>query len=158
MNKFTISNLPDTNEEKPVLYRVYFSNMYYLHKSKTLKEGLDRFLDDIFRGIRGMKYPEAYLNVVAHCLKYPAMHKVVVEVVLNADPDKILRKEASLYQAMKSDKLSLNNLKIEPYVPEWMIKQSLGKRCDKNACIKSGSINNRKQSFRFCPLCGRLNK
>lgn len=158
MNKFTTNQLPETKEEKPVLYRVFFSNMYYLHKSKTLKDGLDRFLDDVFRGIRGMKYPESYSEVVKYCLKYPAMHKIMVEVVLNSEPDKVLRKETAMYKAMKNDPLTLNRLDIEPYKPEWMIKQSLGKRCDKDACIKAGTIGNKKQSFKFCPNCGRLNK
>lgn len=158
MNKFTITELPETKEDKPVLYRVYLSDKYYLHKSKTLKEGVDRFLDDVFRGIRGKSCPESYSEVVKYCLKYPAMHKVTVEVVLNAEPDKVLRKETVLYRTMRTDPRTLNRLDLEPYKPEWMIKQSLGKRCDKDACIKAGDVNKKKLSFKFCPNCGRLNK
>ena len=158
MNKFSVSELPVTDTQKPVLYKIFFSDRYYLHKGKTLKESIDRFLDDIFRGMRGKSCPKSYSEVVSYCLKYPAMHKVSVEIVLNAEPDKILRKEATLYKSMKADPQSLNNTDEEPYKPEWMIKQSLGKRCDKDACIKAGVVNNKKQLFKFCPNCGRLNK
>lgn len=158
MNKFTTAPLPPVNDEKPVLYKVFFSNMYYLHKSKTLKEGVDRFLDDIFRGIRGKVSPESYSEVVKYCLKYPAIHRVSVELVLNADPDKILKKELAMRKSMKNDPCSLNRLDLEPYKPEWMIKQALQKRCDNDSCIKSGVVSGKKQSFRFCPNCGRLNK
>lgn len=158
MTKFTIGLFPETDTTKPVLYKVGFSDRYYLHKSKTLKEGVDRFLDDVFRGMRGKSCPESYSEVVKYCLKYPAIHKVSIEVVLNNEPDKILRKETALYKSMRLDPRSLNRLDIEPYKPEWMVKQTLGKRCDKDACMKSVTLNGRKQSFKFCPNCGRLNK
>ena len=159
MNKFSISELPKTDAEKPVLYKVYFSDRYYLHKGKVLSDSLNRFLDDVFRGARGKKYPDAYSEVVKHCIKYPSMYKVSVELVLNSEPDKLLKKETVLYKAMKNDDLSLNRLDIAPYKPEWMLKQSLGKRCDTEACITSGIITGKKKtSFQFCPRCGRLNK
>lgn len=158
MTKFTLGALPPTDTTKPVLYKVGFSDKYYLHKSKTLKEGVERFLDDVFRGMRGKSCPESYSEVVKYCLKYPAIHKVSIEVILNSEPDKILRKEAALYKSMRLDQKSLNRLDLEPYKPEWMIKQALGKRCDNGACMKSGIIGTKKQLFKFCPNCGRLNK
>ncbi len=156
MNKFIISELPETDAAKPVLYKVHFSNRYYIHKGKTLKDSLDRLLDDVFRGMRGKKCSELYSNIVAHCLKYPSMHKVSVEVLLNADPAKILRKETALYKSMKGDISSLNRLDLEPYKPEWMVKQSLQERCEQ--CIPNGIVDGKKRTFKFCPNCGRLNK
>ena len=158
MNKFSIGELPETDKDKPVLYKVFFSDKYYLHKGKLLAESLTRFLDDVFRGTRGKGCLESYSEVVKHCQKYPSMYKVTVELVLNAEPDKVLKKETALYKAMKNDDSSLNRLDLEPYKPEWMLKQSLGKKCDNKACIKSGIIAGKTKSFRFCPNCGRLNK
>jgi len=158
MNKFSIGELPETDNDKPVLYKVYFSDKYYLHKGKLLADSLTRFLDDVFRGIRGKKYPESYSEVVKHCLKYPSMYKVTVEVVFNGEPGKLLKKESALYKTMKTDANCLLLPQSEPYKPEWMLKQSLGQRCEKEACIKSGAIEGKKKLFKFCPNCGRLNK
>lgn len=158
MNKFSIESIPIADNSKPVLYKIYLGNRYYLHKGKTLQESAERFLEDVFRGMRGKSCPESYSNAVEYCNLHPQIYKAVLELVLNADPDKILRKETALYKSMKNDDESLNRLDIEPYKPEWMLKQAIGKRCDKEACIKSGIIEGKGKSFRFCPNCGRLNK
>ena len=158
MNKFTITDLPEVNEEKPVLYKVYFGSNYYVHKGKKLKESLDRLLDDVFRGMRGKKSPKDYDKIVKLCLKYPAINKVSVQKLFNGDPLALLKKESTVLKFLYKDPLCLNDPETPPYKPEWMIKQTLGKRCDKDECIKSGMVNNKKQSFKFCPNCGRLNK
>jgi hypothetical protein len=154
MHKFIIQDVPKTDPENPVLYKVQFGNMYYLHKGKLLFDSIEKFLDDVFRGMRGKKCSESYSKVVEHCRKYPALHKVSIEIVLNGEPEKILKKEAQLYKTMAKDKLSLNRTDIEPYKPEWMIKSSLQKRC--GDCIQSGIIDDKKMLFKFCPVCGRL--
>ena len=165
MHKFkVIKNDPPKgyDPEKPVLYKLYFGDKYFLHKGKKLDDSIERLLDDIFRGMRSgkgdkvFKVNEAYSEVVAHCNRNPSLYKVVCEVVLNADPDKILRKEDSLYRQMKSDPQAFNITSIPPYKPEWMVKQSLQKRCEN--CITTGFINDKKAKFKFCPNCGRLNK
>jgi hypothetical protein len=141
-----------------VLYKVTFGNSgkYYLHKGKKLDESVDRFLDDVYRGMRGKGCPDTYSKVVDFCKKYPAIHKVGIEIVSNAPPDTILKKEAALYKSMKKDEDSLNRLDIAPYKPEWMIREALQKRCEN--CLKSGVIGKKKTAFKFCPNCGRLNK
>jgi hypothetical protein len=157
MNKFFYSDYPVTDETKPVLFKVFFGNKYYyLHKGKKLKESTDRFLDDIYRGMRGKICPEYYSEVVKYCNKHPQVYKVTIEVVLNDEPDKILRKETALYKSMRKDPEALNRLDIEPYKPEWMLRDSYQKRCEN--CIKSGVIGSKKISFKFCPNCGRINK
>lgn len=159
MTKFTVQDYPEVKDEsKPVLYKVWFGNNYYIHKGKKLKESVDRFLEDVFRGMRNKSCPPQYSEVVKHCLKYPAIHKVMVELISNAEPDTIFKKESALYKAAKNDEFSLINSEIEPYKPEWMIKQALQKRCDNDACITSGVVNKKKLQFKFCPNCGRLNK
>lgn len=155
MNKFIVTEYPATDETKPVLYKVYFANRSYLHKGKKLRESVDRFLDDVDRGIRGMKYPDSYSEVVKYCQQYPQVHKVMVEVVLNAEPAKLLRKETAMYKAIKNDPETLNRLDIEPYKPEWMLKEVFQKRCD--PCLKTGVVSGKKIAFRFCPNCGHIN-
>lgn len=156
MHKFTIGNLPETDETQPVLYKLFFGKMYYLHKGKTLNESADKLLDDVFRGIRKKKCPEAYSKIVDYCLQYPATTVVKLEVIFNGDPAKLLKKEESLYKSMKNDDFSLNRLDIAPYKPEWMLKAAFQERCQD--CLKSGIVNGKKTSFKFCPHCGRLNK
>lgn len=158
MNKFQITNIPDTNEDQPVLFRLLIGNngKYYLHKGKKLQESAERVLDDVFRGLRGKKCPEEYSEVIKYCQKFPAIHKIGIEVVFNGDPEKLLKKEDALYKAMKNDDLSLNRLDLPPYKPEWMLKQALQKRCEN--CLKSGIVDGKKITFKFCPNCGRLNK
>jgi len=156
MTKFILSDFPPTDETKPVLYKIELGNRYYLHKGKTLRESAERFLEDIFRGMRGKSCPEAYSKVVEYCKLYPQVYRSNIEVVLNDDADKILKKEASLYKSMKNNFESLNRTDLEPYKPEWMIKQSLQKRCENP--ITEGIVNGKKIKFKFCPNCGRLNK
>lgn len=161
MNKFTITELPETNEENPVLYKIYFGSNYYIHKGKKLKESLDRMLDDVFRGTRGKVCPKQYHEIVSLCRKYPSLHKVSVDVLLNSEPDKIIKKEAALLKSAYKDTMCLNDPKEPPYIPEWMMKETLGKRCDKSDCIKSGFFTlaiKLPVKFKFCPNCGRLNK
>jgi hypothetical protein len=166
MNKFTITEVPKTDETKPVLYKVLIGNMYYLHKGKKLEDSANKFLDDVYRGMRGLKFPPAYQRVVDYCNKYPAIHKVGLDVVLNAEPGKVLRREDAMYKVIGSDPESLNDPAIEPYKPEWMLKEVFQGKCDK--CITSGFIHPdpqsknpcyaKKQAFKFCPNCGRLNR
>lgn len=159
MNKFVIAEILNTEVievSHPVLYKIHIGTRYYLHKGKTLNESVDKLLDDVFRGMRGKKYPEQYKNLVEYCNKYPAIHKVVVELVFNGLPDKLLKMEAKLYKEMANDELTLNRLDIPPYKPEWMIKESMQSRCEN--CIKIGIASNKKMKFKFCPSCGRLNK
>lgn len=160
MNKFIVSILPTKkpiNEDLPVLYKVNIGNgKYYLHKSKKLIEGAERLMDDVYRGMRSKGCPEAYSEVVKYCNQYPAIHKVSVELVLNAEPGKVLKMETKLYKSMLRDSNSLNRIDLEPYKPEWMIKQALQSRCEQ--CLPDGIVNGKKLKFRFCPNCGRLNK
>lgn len=158
MNKFIITSIPDIDNEKPVLYKVFIGTKgaYYLHKGKKLKESVDRFLDDVYRGMRSKGCPEFYSKVVEYCNKFPAIHQVSVEVIYSGEPSAVLKKEAALYKTMKKDSLSLNRLDIEPYKPEWMLRDTFQKRCEN--CIKSGIVNAKKITFKFCPNCGRLNK
>jgi hypothetical protein len=159
MNKFIIAEMPkedEINQNNPVLYRIHIGTRYYLHKGKILKDSVNKLLDDIFRGIRGKIYDERYSLLVEYCAKYPAIHKVVVELISNDVPAKILKLESSMYKTMKTDELALNRLDIAPYKPEWMIKQSLQARC--NECIGKGIINGKSAKFKFCPNCGRINK
>jgi hypothetical protein len=154
MHKFSV-DYPEYNPEKPVLYKIILGKKYFIHKGKDLKASTEKFLDDVFRGMRNKGCPDAYKNVVHYCNTNTALYKVSVEIILNADPDKILRKEDQLYKNI-DEEVCLNNPEVPPYRPEWMIKQSLQKRCE--TCITTGSINNKKTKFKFCPHCGRLNK
>ena len=158
MNKFIITSIPEYSDEKPVLYNIYIGSKgaYYLHKGKKLKESVDRFLDDVYRGMRNKSCPEYYSKVVDYCNKFPAIHQVSVEVVYNGEPAKLLKKEDALYKTMKRDDLSLNRLDIAPYKPEWMLKDAFQKRCEN--CLKIGLIDGVRIAFKFCPLCGRLIK
>lgn len=161
MNKFIISEMDGIEKidpSNPVLYYVFFGDKgkYYLHKSKTIKEGCDKFLDDVFRGIRGKNFPEMYSNVVDYCKKFPSLYKVSVKVEANLDPDKLLKYEAKLYKLMKNDSNSLNNLVVGQFKPEWMLRHALAEKCV--TCLKSGIIAGKKESFNFCPKCGRANK
>lgn len=156
MNKFQIISIPDTDPEQPVLYKLLIGTKYYLHKGKILKDSAERFLDDVFRGMRNKKCPEEYSNVVEYCLKFPSIHRIALEVVLNGPPAKILAKEKALYKKIVKDRESLNRADIAPYTPEWMIRQTMQERCEK--CIPSGVVAGKKVVFKFCPNCGRLNK
>lgn len=153
MNKYTIAEVPEANIDAPVLYRIHIGSKYYLHKGKTLKESLDLFLDNCFRGLRGKSYNPAYINFIDYCRRYPALHKVEAEVVFNGAPDKLLALETKMYKTMKNDEATLNNLEIKPYQPEWMLKEKFQKRCDE--CIKVGFIDGKAQKFNFCPMCGK---
>lgn len=161
MNKFTIAEMPKEEKEAinidlPVLYRVHIGSMYYLHKGKSLEESLSKLLDDVFRGVRDLKCSEAYSKFVQYCKRYPALHRVQVEVVLNAEAAKVLAAEDKQYKLMKNDEASLNRLDIAPYKPEWMLKEKFQARCEE--CIKNGIVNGKKIKFRFCPNCGKVIK
>ena len=164
MNKFTIAERADTkeyDESLPVLYKIHIGNKFYLHKGKNLSESLNRLLDDVFRGIRGKQCPPEYLNFVSYCKKYPAVHRVMPEIVLNAPPAKILALEDKMWKQMKNDESCLNALDIAPYKPEWMLREVMQKRCneDDGGCLHAlrGS-DDKMHKFKFCPNCGRLNK
>jgi hypothetical protein len=171
MNKFTVvvkKFAVELDENKPVLYKVYIGSCYYLHKGKKLKESYNKLLDDIFRGIREIgkrnidktdvkqKYDERYSNIINYCIKYPAIHKVYIEVISNDIPSKLLKLEDKLYKEMEHDELSLNRTDLGAYKPEWMLKQVYQERC--NECVKNGVVGTKKTKFKFCPMCGRLNK
>lgn len=158
MNKFTVTNRNDckADDTKPSLYVISIGKKNYLHKSKTLWDGVDKFLDDVFRGMRGKSCPEFYSNVVDYCNEYPAINKVSVQIILNDAPDKILKKEAALLKSAKNDITSLNRTDLPQLKPEWMLKATFQKRCDN--CISSGVVSGKKISFKFCPNCGRINK
>lgn len=152
MNKFLVAEYPATDETKPVLYKVFFANNYYLHKGKKLRESVDRFLDDVWRGMRGKSFPAQYSEVILHCNAHPSLYKVTIDVVLNDTPARILKKEEELYETFKKDKLDLHVPDMPPYKPEWMLKEMYQKRCD--PCIKSAIVDGKKMKFRFCPRCG----
>lgn len=158
MNKFIITNIPDTDETNPVLYKLIFGNSgkYYLHKGKKLKESADRFLDDVYRGMRNKGCPDFYSRVVDYCNQYPQIHKVGIEIVYNGPPAHLLKKETALYKKFAKDDSCLNRADLEPYKPEWMIRDTLQKRCEN--CLKNGIVGGKKTVFKFCPNCGRLNK
>jgi len=162
MNKFTIAEsskdqIEGLNNELPVLYKILIGNRYFLHKGKTLNESLKRFLDDVFRGIRGLKScPKEYANVVAYCKKYPAINKVSVSVVLNDNPENVLKMEEAMYKVIADDPESLNDPEIKPYKPEWMLRDVVNERCEN--CLTVGIVDGKKTKFNFCPICGRVNK
>lgn len=156
MTKFIVSTYPESNEEMPVLFDIIFAGRYYLHKGKKLKESADRFLEDVFRGMRGKSCPEQYKNVVDFCKKYPAIYQVQINLVINDTAPNILRKEKSILKKRAKDENSLNRSDLEPYTPEWMLRQSLQERCENP--VTEGTVNGKKLKFKFCPNCGRLNK
>jgi hypothetical protein len=156
MTKFIISSLPESNEELPVLYFIIFGGRPYLHKGKKLKESADKLLEDVFRGMRGKSCPPQYQKIVDFCKKYPAIYQVQIKIVANDTAPKILKKEKSLLKIVYKDSNSLNRADLEPYTPEWMLKQTLQERCSNP--ITEGTVNGKKLKFKFCPNCGRLNK
>lgn len=164
MNKFTIAkvlNAETIDTTKPVLYKIHMGTKYYLHKGKDLHDSAIQFLDNVFRGMRGKTSLPAYANVVAYCKQFPAIYSVVLEVVANKDPDKILALEDKMYKSMAKDSLTLNDLSIPPYKPEWMLKSTYQARCTE--CIThilygAKGEKMKKMVFKFCPNCGRLNK
>ena len=158
MNKFTVTEDLGgkiIDENLPVLYNVYFGDkgFYYLHKSKDFKKGYTHFLDDIFRGVRKLNYPDYYKNVVEFCNKYPSLYKVRVELLANEEPGKLLKTEASLLKKISKDSFSLNNFELGQLKPEWMLRHTFKDKCE--ICPKTGIISNKKTSFNFCPVCGR---
>lgn len=159
MNKFSITQYPEVKDDtKPVLYKVYFANRYYVHKGKKLRDSVDRFLDDVDRGMRGKSCPPDYIHVVEYCKKHPQVYKVAVEVLLNDVPAKILKLENKLFKGFKNDPDTLNDPEKPSYKPEWMIREARQERCGDGNCLKSGIIDKKKVLFKFCPNCGRLNK
>ena len=156
MTKFIINNFPETNEELPVLYDVLFAGRHYLHKGKKLKESADRFLEDVFRGMRDKSCPQQYQKVVDFCKKYPAIYQVQLSLIMNETAPKILKKEKALLKKRIKDEYSLNRTDMEPYTPEWMLKESMQARCDNP--VTEGIVGGKKLRFKFCPNCGRLNK
>lgn len=155
MNKFSIIEYPKTDDTKPVLYKVFFANRYFVHKGKKLRESVDRFLDDVDRGMRGKVCPPDYANVVDYCKKHPQVYKVTIEVLLNDVPAKLLKMEDRLFKGFKNDPEALNDPQKPAYRPEWMLKDIYQQRCD--PCITNGTIEGKKTKFRFCPNCGHLN-
>lgn len=157
MNKFTVAEMPvQAKPDEPVLYKLHIGSKYFLYKGKVLHESVNRLLDDVFRGIRGKACPESHSLLVEYCKRYPALHRVMIDVVLNDTPAKVLAAEEKEYKRMKNDECSLNRLDLEPYKPEWMVKAKFQEKCEK--CATSGTIDGKKTKFRFCPSCGRLNK
>jgi hypothetical protein len=157
--------VPD--DTKPVLFQVEVGKYYYIHKGKNLKDSVNKMLDDVHREIKvkadAKVNPEKYDNRKDYCPQYsklieyfalhPQIYKVSVRLLLNAEPDKILKEEAKLYKAMKSDENSLNNLEIGQFKPEWMLRHTFKEKCNK--CHKNGIIEGKKIEFNFCPICGR---
>lgn len=158
MNKFSIIEIPETDDTKPVLFKVWFANRYYIHKGKKLRESMDRFLDDVDRGIRGKVFPPDYSYVVDYCKKHPQVYKVTIEVLLNDLPAKLLKLEDKLFKGFKNDPETLNDKQTPAYRPEWMLREIFHKRCVENGCIKNGVVSGKKIVFKFCPNCGHLNK
>lgn len=162
MHKFAITYVDgcdkELDETKPVLYKVWFGNAYYLHKGKKLRESVNRLLEDVFRKMRShvLQVDQQYVNIVAYCNKNTSLYKVSVELIMNDEAPKILKKEASLYKKMHSDPHTLNRMDIDPYTPEWMLRETLQARCEN--CLHNGVIAGKKTAFKFCPHCGRLNK
>ncbi len=155
IHKFTVvGDLPKVKDtENPVLYKVWFSTKFYIHKGKELSPSLDKLLYDVFRGLCGSKYSEQYERVVKYCKQYPALNKVTVELISNDIPAKILKKEEAFYKD-KNNPNSLLNFESGPYKPEWMLRDKFTPRCEEVGCIKSGTVNKKKINFNFCPNCG----
>lgn len=165
MNKFTIAKTLNEeklkDETKPVLYKIHIGNKYYLHKGKVLRDSVEQFFDNVFRGMRGKSCNEAYSKVVEYCKKYPAIYSYTVDIVFNGDPDKLLKLEEKMYKSMAKDEDCINRLDIPPYKPEWMIKATYQARCTE--CVThilygAKGEKSKKMIFKFCPNCGRLNK
>jgi hypothetical protein len=134
---------------------VTFGNFkYYIHKSKNLKEGVNKFLDDVFRGMRGLSCSEYYKEAVDYCKRYPAVYEVKIDLILNSDPQSVLLREAKELRKYKNNTDCMNYL--PQFKPEWMLKEVYHQRCEK--CISYGVVGKIKTQFRFCPNCGHLNK
>lgn len=158
MHKFIVSEYPAVKKpDQPVLYKVWFGNKFYVHKGKVLKDSVEKLLDDVFRGIRGLNCSDLYSNIVAHCKKYPAITRLTVELIANDIPQKIINKEASFYKD-KNNPNSLIDTNKTPYIPEWMLKEKFKKRCEESGCITSGTVNKKTMKFEFCPNCGHKNR
>ncbi len=159
MTKFIIAKLPDDiDPSQYVLFKVFFGaqGRYYLHKGKELSVSLNKLLEEVFRGMRGKSCRDDYSKIVKYCTDNPSVNKVSVEVILNSDGEKILKREDKEYKAMAKDDLSLNRLDIKPYKPETWLRDILQDRCEK--CISTGTLAGKKTKFKFCPNCGRVIK
>jgi hypothetical protein len=161
MTKFLISSYPATDENKPVLYEVWFAGKSFMHKGKLLKESVDKFLDAVFRGMKKVKlgqeldtYLLPYKEIIEYCNKYPAINTVHISIILNADAPKLLKKEKSLLKKRIKDENCLDT--TDRYTPEWMLKEQRQQRCIEHATV--GIIDGKKESFMFCPRCGALIK
>lgn len=154
MNKF-IYEVPKHDNEQPVLFKVFIGNKgkYFVHKGKQLAASVDRFLDDVFRGTRGMKYPKEYELVVDYCNLFPAINRASIEVLVNGEPGMVLKEEERLLRSILKDDLCLNHRSIPPYKPNWMLKDVYKDKCIK--CVISGTVEGKKLKFNFCPRCGR---
>jgi len=141
--------------DKPVLYKIIFNNgFYYLHKGKNLEQSYSKLLYDVFRAtIKDVTISDDYVNIVSYCKKYPQVNKVTIEVLLNAAPELILKKEKQLWSKAKKDSTCLNRSDKLPYTPEWMIRHKYLKRCEK--CVSNGIVDGIKERFVFCPRCGK---
>lgn len=160
MTKFTVVDTiygKAFKEDLPVIYKIYFGSngKYYLHKGKRLDDSLKNFLYAVDRGIRGGKYAEEFHVVVNYLKLYPAIHKVTVEVVFNSEAENILAKEKSLLKSAYKDGDCMNDPKKPPYTPQWLEKITF--KCDDGKCIRDGVVAKKKQSFKFCPVCGNRN-
>ena len=154
MNKFLITSTPEVpDKESPVLFKILIGNKHYIHKGKEIKQSVDKFLDDVFRGLRDKVFPDAYIEFVKYCKAYPQMYQVAIQLILNDTPDKILKKEAQLLKEAKKDSNSLNNHDVAQLKPEWMLRHVFQEKC--TLCHKNGIIDNKKVKFKFCPNCGR---
>lgn len=159
MNKYVIGNVEGEDivtSDNPTLYIVKFGRYNFIHKSKDFRKGLKSLLDDVFRGIRGKSSSEYNKNLIAYLLRYPAIYNANVDVVACGTPSAILKKEAQLLKVAKDDPMNLNNHDLPQFKPEWMLKEVYHKRCDK--CVRNGIIDGKKETFRFCPNCGHVNK
>ena len=161
-HKFIIAEpIPETNESLPVLYKLHIGNKYYIHKGRKLKESANRLLYDVFRATKNaakvdskpLVISEYYSNLVDYCVKFPQVHKVMIELVLNDTPEKVLAMEAKLLKKASKDIECINRTDLAQYKPEWMLRDKYQKRCE--SCIESGVIGGKDMKFMFCPQCGK---
>jgi len=150
MNKYSIAERVEVDIAYPVLYKIEIGKKYYLHKGKRLEDSLNKFLDDLFRGVRANEYKGVLHKAVDYCKKYPAIHKVSVNVVFNGNAEELLALEDKIYLEMATDDNSLNDTNIPPYKPEWMLKTFI-KRCAK--CPSVGIVYGEEMVFNYCPKC-----